>query len=301
MHLNFSSKSFQWVVLLLLALTWGSSFILMKKGLIFFDSTQVAAFRMSMAMVVLLPISLRNLRTIRGNFWPLLISGLCGNAVPAFLFAFAQTKIPSALSGMLNSLTSLFTLVIGVLFFSVRTSFVQASGVLLAMIGAASLIGIDNLYSLNGSGTYALLIVLATVLYGIGVNVIKSRLHHVRPTHITSLAFLLTAPWLLIYLLFFTDFTHRLSVHPESWTGIFYLGILAIVGTAAAVIIFNRLIKETTAVFASSVTYLIPVVAVGWGILDGETIALSQLLYMALILVGIFLINMSQTQWNRLR
>lgn len=292
MLFNFASRSVQWAVLLLLALTWGSSFILMKKGLHYFDSTQVAALRMSMAMLVLLPISLRNLRTLRGNFWPLLVSGLCGNAIPAFLFALAQTQISSATSGMLNALTSLFTLIIGVLFFSVRTSFIQVAGVLIALTGAAALIGFENFYALGLHAQYALLIVAATILYGIGVNVIKAKLHHVRPTHIASLAFLLTAPWLMTYLLVFTDFTHRLVVNPESWTGVFYLSILAVIGTSLAVIIFNRLIKETTTVFATSVTYLIPVVAMGWGLLDGESVTLSDASCMLLILAGIFLINM---------
>lgn len=296
MNVNFASKSFQWIILLLLALTWGSSFILMKKGLLYFDSTEVAAFRVSMAMVVLLPISLANLKTLKGNFWPLLFAGLFSNVIPAFLFALAQTQIPSAVSGMLNSLTSLFTLTVGVLVFRIRTTIVQVFGVLIALAGAAGLVGFESFYTLGTHGKYALLIVLATIMYGVGVNIVKSKLHHVKPTHITSLTFLLTAPYALVYLLFFTDFRSDLAHRPESWTGVFYLCILAIVGTAVAVIIFNRLIKETTAVFASSVTYLIPIVAIGWGILDGEKIGGSEVIYMLFILAGIFLINTNGVQ-----
>ena len=120
---------------------------------------------------------------------------------------------------------------------------------------------------------------------------IKSKLHDVKPTHITSLSFLLTGPILLIYLLFGSNFIQTLSTTPESWMGVFYLSLLAIVGTAVAVIIFNQLIKETTAVFATTVTYLIPIVAMGWGFIDGERVSLTQVLYMFLILFGIFLIN----------
>lgn len=290
--LDFTHKPTQWLVLALLALTWGSSFILMKKGLIYFSSTEVASFRIGLAALVLAPISLRNLPKMRGNFWPLLVTGMFGNAIPAFLFALAQTQIPSGLSGVLNSLTSLFTLLIGVFLFKSKTTWAQVSGVFIALIGAASLIGIDHLAHFSTHGKYSLLVVAASGMYGIAVNTIKAKLPHMRPTHITALSFLLTGPICLVYLFFGTSFIGTISGKPESWLALIYLCILAIVGTAAAVVLFNRLIKETTAVFASSVTYLIPIVAVGWGALDGESIGGKDVLYMLLILTGIFLINM---------
>lgn len=291
LNINFSHKPTQWLILSLLALTWGSSFILMKKGLEHFDSTQVAAFRVALASLVLMPIAVRNLKILRSNFLPLLVTGLFGNAIPAFLFALAQTQIPSALSGILNSLTSLFTLIIGLLLFRIQTTAWQVIGVVAALIGAAGLIGFDEILGASTNGQYALLVVLATSMYGLAVNTIKSKLAHVRPTHITALSFLLTGPWCLIYLLGFTDFAPTLSYHPESWMGVAYLSLLAIVGTAIAVVIFNKLIKETTAVFATTVTYLIPVVALGWGLLDGEPITLLDVGFMLIILTGIFLIN----------
>jgi drug/metabolite transporter (DMT)-like permease len=298
LKLDFSHKPTQWVVLVLLALTWGSSFILMKKGLIYFDSNEVAAFRISMAFLVLLPIALRNLKTLKGNYLPLLVTGLFGNAIPAFLFALAQTQIPSALSGILNSLTSLFTLLIGVAIFRTKTTWMQVTGVLIALIGAAGLIGFESLFAFSGNSKYALLVVCGALMYGIAVNTIKSKLPHLKPTHITSLSFLLTGPWCLVYLIFGTSFMDKVATNPESWIGVLYLSILAIVGTAIAVIIFNKLIKETTAVFATTVTYLIPVVALGWGLLDGELIQLTDLVFMLFILLGIFLINMkSPGKW----
>lgn len=291
MKLDFSNKVVQLVTLILLALTWGSSFILMKKGLIYFSATEVAAYRMTIAMTVLLPISLRNLSVIRGNFRPLLLVGLFGSAIPSFLFAIAQTEIPSALSGILNSLTSLFTLVIGVIVFRIPALRMQVLGVLIALVGALGLIGFANLLEFGTYGRYALLVVLASGCYGVGVNIIKSQLQEMRPTHITSLSFLMVSPVLALYLFTMTDFTTKLSTNSESWLGLLYISILGIIGTALAVIIFNRLIKETTAVFASSVTYLIPVVALGWGLFDGETMEASQLIFMVMILVGVFLIN----------
>lgn len=291
MNINFGNKVVQWITLSLLALTWGSSFILMKKGLLFFSPEEVAGFRIAAAMTVLLPFSLPNLKVLKGNFLPLLASGLFGNGIPAFLFAIAQTEIPSSLSGILNSLTSLFTLVIGIFLFRAAAVRFQIIGVLIALVGALGLIGFSNLLEFGVYGQYATLVVIAAGCYGVAVNIIKYYLHDVRPTHITSLSFLLTGPWVLIYLLFFTPFISTIRSSPEAWEGVLYISILGVIGTAIAVVIFNRLIKETTAVFASSVTYLIPIVAVAWGLLDGEEITLGQIGYMALILTGIFLIN----------
>ncbi len=293
MKIDFTNKAVQWITLILLALTWGSSFILMKRGLIYFSPTEVAAFRISVAMLVLLPIALRNLSSFKGKVLPLFLAGLFGNAIPAFLFALGQTQISSSLSGMLNSLTSLFTLLIGILFFGMAAMRWQIIGVIVALIGALGVIGFENLTQFSDAGKYSLLIIIAAGCYGIGVNVIKSKLHDVKPTHITSLSFLMVGPPLFLYLLVGTNFLNTLSTNTESWLGVFYLSLLAIVGTAIAVIMFNRLIKETTAVFATTVTYLIPIVALGWGFVDGERVTMTQVSFMALILVGIFLINSS--------
>lgn len=293
LKINFSNKIVQWVTLSLLALTWGSSFILMKKGLVYFTPEEVAAYRITAAMLVLLPFSLPNLKTLKGNFVPLLVTGLFGNGIPAFLFAIAQTEIPSSLSGILNSLTSLFTLLIGIVFFKVATVRFQIIGVVIALVGALGLIGFSSLMDFGIYGKYATLVIIAAGCYGVAVNIIKYYLHDVKPSHITSLSFLLIGPGVAIYLLTSTDLIVKVATVPGAKLGLFYLTLLGVVGTAIAVIIFNRLIKETTAVFASSVTYLIPVVAVAWGLFDGESVELEQIFYMALIIAGIFLINSS--------
>jgi len=291
----------QYGMLGFLSLIWGSSFILMKKGLLYFDSTEVAAFRMSVAMFALLPIALRSLPTLRKHAVPLFFTGLVGNAIPAFLFALAQTEIPSSLSGMLNSLTSLFTLVLGVAFFRTQPRLNQFIGVLLALIGTAGVIGFAHLLEFSKYGRYSLLVVVAACCYGMAVNIVKTYLIDVRAPQIAALSFLLTVPILSIYLVFFTDFVTQIATHPESRWGLLYIGILGLLSTALAVILFNLLIKETTAVFASSVTYLIPVVALGWGIADGETIGRGQLGYLVLILGGIFLINARLIRVGRIR
>ena len=275
----------------LLALIWGSSFILMKRGLVYFDSTEVAAFRMTVAMLVLLLVALRNLGVLRKRAVALFFNGLFGNAIPAFLFALAQTEIPSSLSGMLNSLTSLFTIVLGVVFFRLKPRANQFAGVALALLGTAGLIGFEQLTGLSTHGRYSLLIVAAAACYGTSVNLIKTYLHDVRAPQIAALSFLLTAPGLTIYLLFFTDFPTQLITEPASWWGVLWIGLLALLSTSLAVVLFNWLVKHSTTLFAASVTYLIPVVAVAWGLADGETIGAGQLAYLVLILGGIFAIN----------
>jgi drug/metabolite transporter (DMT)-like permease len=291
--LDFAHKPTQWLILCLLALTWGSSFILMKKALVFFTPDTVATYRIALASLVLFPNAIRNLDKVKGHVWPLLAVGLFGNGLPALLFAVAQTQIPSSLSGILNSLTSLFTLLIGVVLFRLKTTVYQVIGVFVALIGAAGLIGFNSLAAFSENSQYALLAVIAASMYGLAVNTIKSKLPEMRPTHITALSFLMTGPWCLLYLLIGTDFISIITEDSKSWSAVGYLTILAVIGTAAAVVLFNRLIKETTAVFASSVTYLIPVVAVGWGILDGESVTLMDGGFMLFILTGIFLINSS--------
>lgn len=288
---GYRNRFIPYLVLGLLALIWGSSFMFMKRGLVYFDSAELAALRMTIAMAVLVPVALRHLDKIRKHFVPLFLTGFFGNAVPAFLFALAQTEIPSSLTGMLNSLTSLFTLVVGVVFFRMRARPLQVIGIFVALIGTLGLIGFAQLAQLDTYGRYSLLVVAATCCYGIGVNLVKTHLRDVRPHHITALAYLLTAPFLTLYLLFSTDVVSQLATQPESWRGLFYVFLLGVLSTSLAVILFNRLIQQTTAVFATSVVYLIPVVAVGWGVADGETVDVSQLGYLVLILGGIFLIN----------
>ena len=287
-----SRPSFHFFTLSLLALIWGSSFILMKRGLEYFDPSELAALRMTIAMTVLLPIAFRNLPTIRGRLVPLFLTGLIGNVIPAFLFAKAQTEIPSSLGGMLNSLTSLFTLVVGVLLFRMRATAAQVAGVIVALVGTLGLIGFSQLTQLSTYGRYSLLVVVATLCYGTAINLIKTHLQEVPPHHITALAYLLTAPFLAAYLFLGTDVVQQVASQPQAWTGVFYVFLLGVLSTSLAVILFNKLVQSTTPVFASSVTYLIPVVALGWGVADGESLDVTQLGFLILILGGIFLINL---------
>lgn len=291
--MDLSKRHWQWMLLIILAFVWGSSFILMKKALITFTDEQVAAFRMFVAFAVLIPYILPNLKHLKGKaILAFMAVGLFGNGIPAFLFAKAQTVVDSALAGMLNSLVPLFTLLLGLVFFNIKVRWLQAAGVTLGLVGALVLI-FSSTGGINGSGenwAYSLLIVAASFCYAISVNVIKQHLHGYGAAAITGLALLFVGPITGVYVFGFTDFTDRL-VDTQAWTHLGYLVVLAVVGTALAVLLFNKLISQTTALFASAVTYLIPGVAIFWGVLDGESIGWLEVLGVGIILLGIRMIR----------
>jgi len=281
---------FQFAILMILAFIWGSSFILMKIGLKSFSSDQAAAIRIILASLVLLPVSLRQVKKmLRKDIKSLLIAGFIGSLFPAFLFMQAETRIDSALAGMLNSLTPVFTLIVGMLFHKTAFRWLQVIGLSIGLAGAAGLILSGDGFHLGASNSYALLIVLATVFYAISINQIKSHLTHLTGVQVTSLSFFFIGPVALIYLLM-TDLAP--VVAQPGWTyHLLALVILGVLGTAVAMLLMNSLIRYSSAVTASSVTYIIPIFAIMWGVLDHEEITLLHLICMAVILAGVYLIN----------
>jgi len=281
---------FQYAVLLFLALIWGSSFILMKVGLRSFNSQQAASLRIFLASFALLPYSIQNLRALKKKDMKyLILAGFLGNFIPAYLFMKAETRIDSAIAGMLNSMTPVFTLIIGLIFMGIRTWWAQLVGVFLGFMGALGLISSGENLALANINSYAFLIIIATTFYGININIVKTHLTHLRGVQITSLSFLFIGPAALLVLLT-TDLSAPLQ--SQGWIWHFSaLAILGVVGSAFAMLIMNSLIRYTSAVFASSVTYIIPVFAIMWGLLDGEDISWMHLIFMATILAGVYLIN----------
>lgn len=281
---------FQFAILLVLALIWGSSFILMKIGLKSFSSTQAAAIRILSASLALMPYSLKYLKTLKKkDIKSLLIAGFIGSFIPAFLFTKAQTQIDSSLAGMLNTLTPVFTLIIGMSFYKTRFISLQFIGILLGLLGASGLIFYSEDLKLGNINSYGLFVVLATICYGTNINEIKARLTHLSGRQITSLSFMFIGPVALVYLLT-TDFKPVFEV--KQWpVHLLALAVLGVIGTALAMIIMNTLIRYTSAVFSSSVTYIIPIFAIGWGFLDHEHITLLHILFMSVILIGVYLIN----------
>ncbi|MBE0661097.1 MAG: DMT family transporter [Bacteroidales bacterium] len=279
-------------MLILLGLTWGSSFILMKKGLLVYSSSEVGALRIVISFLFLLPFALARLKNIKPRtLLILLLAGILGNGAPAFLFAKAQTVIDSSVAGILNSLTPLFTVLVGIIAFKLKLRWFNFLGVAIGMAGAMGLLAVSGSGEFSFKFSYAIYVIIATLLYAINVNIIKTYLKDVDSIGIVALSFMLIGLPVLIYLFTFTDFTLKLSNHPQALTGLGYVAILAIGGTALALMLFNKLLKMTDPVFASSVTYLIPIIAVLWGFLDGEKLGWSYLLWVLLVLTGIILVS----------
>lgn len=277
------------LLLLILGFVWGSSFILMKRGLEVFPPDQIAALRMLISCITLLPVILYRLRRIpvrKMGF--IVISGIVGSGIPAFLFPLAQTTLDSSIAGILNSLTPLFTLLLGITVFKFTVSKLNVLGVTIGFIGAFFLIisGEHNIWSARTG--FAMMIVLASFCYAVNTNFIKTYLQGVSPLTIASGSFLLLGPLAAAYLTT-TNFTQLMYDHQGAGEAFFYIAILAVVGTALALVVFNRILQNTQPLFASSVTYLIPLFAVFWGVVDGENLLPWHLVGMVLIFSGIYL------------
>jgi drug/metabolite transporter (DMT)-like permease len=287
-----------WGLLLVLSLIWGTSFILMKKGLVVFSAMELGATRVSVAALLLLPFAVREIgRVERSRLKWLALSGTVGTLIPAFLFAYAETRLASGLAGVLNALTAVFVLLIGALLFGQRLTGLRVLGIALGLVGTVVLMLLggsgDAATPAGGAGSawYGLYIVVATVGYGLSVNVIKHRLHTLTPIAVTSLLLLLIGGPALAYLLLGTGFVHKLTTVPGAWPAFGYIVLLATMSTAVATVLFNMLIQRSTALFASSSTYLIPLVALAWGALDGEAFNLWHAAGMAIILAGVAIIH----------
>ncbi|MFP4091677.1 MAG: DMT family transporter [Cyclobacteriaceae bacterium] len=280
-----------WLMLSVLALVWGSSFILIKKGLNVFAAGEVGALRIVSAALFLLPVAVPKLRGLsRRQMMILLIIGFVGSFIPAFLFATAQTSISSSLTGILNALTPLCTLLLGAAFFGKPITSKSGLGLGIGFIGSLILI-------LGGTGSgigqinlYALLVIGATICYGLNLNIIKNYTPEIHPVVITSVSLLFVGPLAAAYLFGFTSFTQH-AQQPDALWPLLAIIALGVIGTALALILFNRLVQMQTAVFASSVTYLIPIVAVVWGVLDGEGLSVYHFLGMGAILGGVYVAN----------
>lgn len=284
-------KKLRWVFLFTLAIIWGSSFILMKYALLSLSPIQVGALRILITTAFLLIIGFKKLLTIKRRHWYYLtLNGFVGTFFPSFLFAYAVDKIDSSIASILNSFTPLNTLIFGALFFGFGFKKRQLIGVLVGLIGTAMLILKGAEVNPSQDYFYACFIILATVGYAFNVNILKKYLHDLDALSITVGNFLLMMiPALVV--LWYSDFFQTFESTPENMEAIMYLSILAIVGTGLAKIMFNRLIQISTPIFSSSVTYLIPIVAISWGVFDGEKITGLQILSGFVIMLGVYMVN----------
>lgn len=280
------------ILLVVLALIWGTSFILIKKGLMSFSPDEVASLRVASAALFVLPVALTRLKGLTGrDYSKLMLSGLIGIFIPSFLFSFAQTRLDSSIAGVMNSLTPIWTMIIGALLFSQRFRGIAIVGTVVGFTGTVVLI-LTNADGISGQfNAYALLVILATILYGSNLNLIKFKIEHISSLTITTVSVMLIGPPALIYLLGFTEFVPKLSTVPGAWKSFGFVVILGLMSTAVATVVFNKLVKTNSPLFASSVTYLIPIVAVMWGVIDGEHLLTGHYIGMVLIIGGVYLAN----------
>ena len=282
----------KWVFLITLSIVWGSSFILMKKALLGLTPIQLGALRILISGIFIFLIGFHKLKPLKKKDWKwIAISGSLGTFFPAFLFALAITEIDSSVASILNSLTPLNTILLGYVIFKISFSRPQILGVLIGFLGTIMLIGAGAKLNPGQNYFYAGLVLIATVCYGLNINIIKKHLQKVSALAIAVGHFAVVMIPAFIVLVSTGFFKHETITNPDLRWPLVYVIILAVFGTALAKVMFNKMVQISTPVFASSVTYLIPVVALMWGIWDGETFGLLEALATILIFLGVYLAN----------
>lgn len=287
MSQNNHHNSQNWLLLGLLTVIWGTSYILIKKSLTGFSAIELACLRISISFIVSVPFAVQALRKLpRDKYFTVLQVGFFGSGAPAFLFALSMTHSGSALNGVLNSLSPLWTLLIGYFLYRVAISQQKVWGVLIGFAGAVVLVLGKADVSLQTDVLYGILPVIATFCYGMSSNITKQKLQNQSPVQTTALAMsMIGIP--AFTMLFFTDAPQKIS-SGTVWFPFMCVAALSVFGTLIAWMLFYRLVQRTDALFAASVTYLIPIVAIGWGLFDGESLSVIQLLGVALILIGVY-------------
>jgi drug/metabolite transporter (DMT)-like permease len=290
----------KWVYLITLSIIWGSSYILIKKGLVGLTPLQLGSTRIIMTTVILMIFGWKQLQKIPKNAWKwIILTGFFGTFFPSYLFAFAETVIDSSVAAVLNGMTPLFTLILGLLFFNSSFKWMKIVGVLVGFGGTLVLVSNEFTMRSGLSSWYAFLVVAATLCYSINVNLIKHKLQGV-PALAIALGNFIAIVIPAFVVLLFVDFPWtKIISSSEVSSSIGYILILSLFGTALAKVMFNELVSISTAVFSISITYLLPIVAIAWGILDGEQFTLIQWLGCALILLGVYLITDKKRPKNK--
>lgn len=293
------NNTLKWVYLVALSIIWGSSFILIKKGLIGLDPVQLGSIRIIFATFFLLIIGWKSLKTIEKSSWKwIAISGILGTGIPVYLFAYAETEIDSAIAAILNSGVPLLTLILGLVAFGTRFIKKQLLGILLGLAGAIALILIGSQVNPDQNYWYTIYVIVATLLYAINVNIIKRHMQNINAMAIATGNFIFIVIPAIILLAKTDFFTAKVLENPETQTSLIYILILAILGTATAKVMFNRLVQISNPIFASSVTYTMPIISVMWGVLDNEKFTIPQLAASLIIISGVCLANIKSKPKN---
>ena len=288
--MNFIKRHLSWIIFIGLALVWGSSFILMKRGLESFHFLEVGAFRLAIAFWFTAIIGYKKFKLFKlKDIWPLFVVGILGNGLPYMLFPVAITKIDTSVVGVVNSLVPLFTLVIGIVAFKNYVKRLQIIGVIVGFLGALVLINPSG-NDMGPEWYYVFFAIAASLCYALSINTISSKLQHLDSLSITLLSLMFVGIPATVFLILNGSIT-KVVQDPVALYNLGYIAILGILGTSIAVILFNFLIKKSSTVFAASVTYYIPIIAILWGWIDGENVGASTLAGVALILTGVYLVN----------
>ncbi|WP_166435230.1 DMT family transporter [Christiangramia sabulilitoris] len=294
-------KNLKWIYLIILSIVWGSSFILIKKALIGLTALEVGSFRIIFAAVFLILVGFKSISRLSLRQWKwIILSGFLGSFFPVYLFAYAETEIDSAIASILNATTPLLTLIFGALFFRSVFSQNKITGVIVGLLGTAGLIISGASINPDQNYMYSILVIMAAACYAMNVNILKTRMSDISPLGIAAGNFsVLFLPAVLI--LFLSGFFENVEFNDAFQFSILSVAILGIIGTGVAMIIFNKLVQISDPVFTTSVTYTIPVVALGWGVMDGEIFSFWQLISAFVILIGVFIVNKSKSLISRYR
>lgn len=281
----------KWFYLISLSLIWGSSFILIKKALVGLEADQLGSLRIIFSSIIIILIAWKRLSKITKLEWKwITISAFLGSFFPAFLFAFAEKEIDSAVASIINSIVPLNTVIIGMVLFNIRSTKRQIIGVLIGLAGTYMLIMSGIKLNPDQNYLYSGFVILCSFLYALNVNIIKKYLQHLSALTITVGHFaVIIIPAVIVF--YFSDFDVNSLKNQETIDSIIYVLILAVFGTALAKILFNKLIKISSPVFASSVTYSMLIVSIFWGLVDGEKFSIYQLIATIIIILGVLLTN----------
>jgi drug/metabolite transporter (DMT)-like permease len=283
-----NARQLKWVYLMILALIWGSSFILIKKGLVGLSALQLGSLRILFAAIFLLLIGFKSLMKIPKQKWKYIaLTSMFGTFIPAYLFAIAETEIDSSITAILNSLTPLNTLILGAIVFGINFKRSQVWGVFIGLVGSLLLVFNGAINHPEQNYYYAILVIIASICYAVNVNLLKKYLSDLSPLSITTgnFAFLVIPTFLILSFSGFFEVIHVAKVQHS----ILFIMVLGVVGTGIANILFFKLIQMSSPVFATSVTYLIPIVAFFWGLLDNEMLTPVQFFGAFIILIGVYL------------
>ena len=286
-----NTNALKWFYLILLSVIWGSSFILIEMGLEGLTDYQVGSLRIVLTALFLFAVGFKSVRQIRKKHWLwIIISGFVSSFFPPFLFAIAQSHIDSGIAAILNSFTPLATVVVGVLMFRILTTRRQNWGVLVGLIGTILIILAGEDIQTGQNYWYSGLIILATFGYALNVNIIKKYLADISALAVTTgnFIFIVVPAFAILYA---TGFFETIMESKDMQVSFMYVALLSLIGTAFAKVVFNRLIQIASPVFASSVTYTMPIVAVIWGLIVGEKFNFLQAFAALVIMAGVYLAN----------